>query len=92
MTIKKGLKVFSILKFTINIALVVESDCQNAMKWCKNMEEKPWRFWEVFCGIDALILEIGDVTFYSVFCEANEIANHLAKLGVNKKEMFITWW
>ncbi|XVF28715.1 hypothetical protein REPUB_Repub15cG0054000 [Reevesia pubescens] len=42
--------------------------------------------------IDFLVSLIRVVCFNNIFREANMIADHLAKAGVSREDMFMAWW
>ncbi|XVF18188.1 hypothetical protein REPUB_Repub11eG0000400 [Reevesia pubescens] len=91
-TIKTTLKVFLEANFLVKGKLLVESDSLNAINWCSNPVQRPWRLWELFCQIDALVSKIGEVDSLKIFREANEIVDKLAKDGMRRACLFKAWW
>ncbi|KAL4351352.1 hypothetical protein GQ457_06G021600 [Hibiscus cannabinus] len=57
-----------------------------------NKLSRPWRWWRLFEEIDALSTQIPGVTFIFAPRERNQLADHLAKEGLTRKELFKAWW
>ncbi|XVF24544.1 hypothetical protein REPUB_Repub13aG0137400 [Reevesia pubescens] len=87
-----ALEVFLMSKILSYSARVIEKDSKTAINWCRNEACRPWRYWEIFGQIDTFISEIGVVYFSNIHREVSSMADHLAKVGVHRSEMFMAWW
>ena len=67
--------------------LVIESDSMTAVRWCTDKESRPWKLWEVFGDIDKLMEDIGNVSLAHIYREGNDLADSLAKAGVDRSYM-----
>ena len=90
--IKMALETFVKIGFPIIKELVIESDVEVVIGWCKDPKSRPWRLWELFIYIDYMIDSLKRVRFSSIYREANGLADSLAKRGVDRREMFEAWW
>ncbi|XVF30079.1 hypothetical protein REPUB_Repub16aG0026000 [Reevesia pubescens] len=72
--------------------LLIESDSFNAVNWCSSPTQRPWKLWELFHKIDALVSKIGEVAFLNIYREANGFANLLTKEGLRRSCFFKAWW
>ncbi|EOX93415.1 Uncharacterized protein TCM_002285 [Theobroma cacao] len=70
---------------------LVEFDSKVAVSWVLSPLERPFKCWRNFQQIDLLCDAIESVMFSHVFSEANQCADHLAKQGVNRNELFVAW-
>ncbi|XVE50461.1 hypothetical protein DITRI_Ditri01bG0164000 [Diplodiscus trichospermus] len=67
-------------------ALIVESDSRNAVNWIIKPELAPWRVRKFISHIENLKLQIKEWDLVHEHREKNQVADYLAKEGVNRAD------
>ncbi|XVE56506.1 hypothetical protein DITRI_Ditri04bG0015900 [Diplodiscus trichospermus] len=70
-------------------AIIIESDCANAVKWVSNPQVVPWLLRKWIAQIENLKTQIKDWKVIHVLRECNGIADSLAKAGASGSGNFV---
>ncbi|GMI67424.1 hypothetical protein HRI_000411700 [Hibiscus trionum] len=89
--INTALHIFSEAGLTGSHPLVIESDSQVVINWILSAPSRPWKWWQIFEEIDKLRCGM-QVSFTHSPRIYNSMADHLAKMGLNRNSMFKSWW
>ncbi|KAL4346396.1 hypothetical protein GQ457_17G004770 [Hibiscus cannabinus] len=89
--ILKALEVFKAGNWIGRAPLIVESNSKVILNWLSDSLQRPWRWWKIFRDIGCLVTQIENIQFQHVCMEKN-LANYLAKVGLQRSEFFESWW
>ncbi|KAL4284941.1 hypothetical protein GQ457_16G016110 [Hibiscus cannabinus] len=63
-----------------------------ALTWIAVMAQRPWKWWKFFRDIDVLIEQIKSIQFKLIPREKNNLADFLAKAGLQRSSFLKAWW
>ncbi|KAK9032871.1 hypothetical protein V6N11_017913 [Hibiscus sabdariffa] len=91
-TILVALDLFVEVDLSWKSKLIIESDSLLVITWTLHSDSRPWRLWKEFLELDRKVDKIQNVSFKHVSRQYNEMADFLAKAGMERSELSKAWW
>jgi ribonuclease HI len=91
LAICRALQVFFYCDLSPTYSLIVESDSMVALSWVTKLQGFPWKLNSIINYISHLKKRVGQVDFIHTPREVNDMADHLAKRGVNDDNSLLAW-
>ncbi|XVF06594.1 hypothetical protein REPUB_Repub06bG0062400 [Reevesia pubescens] len=89
LAIKEAFLLFASSRWIGSHKLWVESDCKNAMDWCKASTSSPWKLRRWFNFIESSKSKLIGWCITHIPRQINEVADSLAKTGSNRADTYL---
>ncbi|XP_038699593.1 uncharacterized protein LOC119996887 [Tripterygium wilfordii] len=89
--IRKALEISVAHGSSNGVELIVESDSHNSVSWLKKGSSNPWSMDQDCNAITNLTKVFAAVNFVHIWREANGVADFLAKKGVDRQDLMVSW-
>ncbi|TYH21213.1 hypothetical protein ES288_A04G025400v1 [Gossypium darwinii] len=90
--VKIALDVFITMNWKPKESLFIEFGTLVAFSWCVNKVIRPWLLHLVFVDIERSMMKVGNVVFSLADRNGNGMVFSLAMAGVNRMQIFKSWW